>query len=231
MSSAAQLKKRLRRSFTQGLKPTQMDQGDSHKLVNNQPAQTSTDKQDPIRALPPTNNRSELSTQDRLTLLEEVLAEVEAQSASALSQAAPQVALEKTDDLNPDQVMGVGLKEAEASTRPEISPAESGAGLQQVEYEKTPEIPVEVESYLTSVEEDQSKSPPEIAIADGSLQTSGQQKSIKKPVVVLPITPEEEAAGQKKSVHWSIRWLVEWSRRLMKIFKGEIIYRQESTAS
>lgn len=211
MSSAAQLRNRLRASFAQGVKPTQ-----ARPVVKPTPVVASSQK---------------ITNQDKLELLEEVLAEVESQSSSALSQAVPQLALDKTDYLNPDQVVGTGLKEAEASAHPEISPAEAGAGLQQVEYEKTPEIPVEVESYLKSVEEDQSKTPPEIAIADGSLQAGGQQKSAKKPVVVLPITPEEEKEGQKKSVHWSIRWLVEWSRRLMKIFKGEIIYRQESSTS
>lgn len=211
MSSAAQLKNRLRTSFAQGVKPTQAKQV------------VSTQSRD--------NNSQKLSTKDRLELLEEVLAEIEAQSASALSQAVPQMALNNTDELNPDQVVGTGLKEAEASARPEISPAEAGAGLQQVEYEKTPEIPVEVESYLKSVEADQRKSPPEIAIADGSMQTGNQQKSAKKPVVILPITPEEEKTGRRKPVHWSIRWLVEWSRRLMKVFKGKIIYQQESTTN
>jgi hypothetical protein len=47
-------------------------------------------------------------------------------------------------------------------------------------------------------------------------------------VIVLPITPATEDAGERKNPKWSIRWLVEWSRKLMKAFSGKIIYREVS---
>jgi len=50
-----------------------------------------------------------------------------------------------------------------------------------------------------------------------------------KPVIILPITPEVEAVGAKKGPQWSVRWLVEWSRRLMKMFSGKILYADSET--
>lgn len=221
LNQSNQLNQRLRQSFA----------ANKQNSINKQ---NSANKQDSA------NQTQPLSTQDKLTLFEQALTEVEAQNQevtqaqeaaqnqtdNVLAQAIPQATLQATDDsnLNPIQA-ATSLKEAETSISPDIGPVEAGAGLQQVEYEKTPEIPPEVESYLKSVEDSQDQAPPEITVADGTHAISDSHQPLKKPVVVLPITPEQEKKGKKKSVHWSIRWLVEWSQRLMKMFKGEIIYR------
>jgi hypothetical protein len=47
-------------------------------------------------------------------------------------------------------------------------------------------------------------------------------------VVVLPITEEVEEAGKKKNPNFSIRWLVEWSQRIIKMFAGKVVYKRES---
>jgi hypothetical protein len=114
---------------------------------------------------------------------------------------------------------------ARSADRPVI---EAGAGVQVVEYEPSSELPVEVESFIEQIQDHQTEQPAEIVIADGQMQI--QPSAVpKKSVIVLPITPEVEDAGAKKGSKWSIRWLVEWSRKLMKIFSGKIIYREVST--
>ncbi|MBT3250054.1 MAG: hypothetical protein HN846_01250 [Candidatus Pacebacteria bacterium] len=166
------------------------------------------------------------TTQGQLDVLDKVLTEVEQTSIEAIAQAVPQVTLDVTDTLNPAQPTTASLKESIASVAPDISPIESGAGLQQVEYETSGELPVEVESYLQKVEKHQDQKLSEVVIADGTATPSVSHPPVKKPVIVLPITIEEEKAGQKKSLHLSIRWLVEWSKKIMKMFAGEVIYKE-----
>lgn len=171
------------------------------------------------------------TTQGQLDVLDQVLTKVETgalkDSAGVIAQAVPQATLDATNTLNPTQPT-TSLKESVAAVSPDISSAEAGAGLQQVEYETSPELPVEVESYLQRVEDHQDQAPDEIVIADGTTQPSVAHPPIKKPVIILPITAEEEKTGQKKSLHWSVRWLVEWSKKIMKMFSGEVVYRRKS---
>jgi hypothetical protein len=148
------------------------------------------------------------------------------QDLSTIGQAWPQ-AFAASDPLNPPHAVRTGPKEATEST---ASPDQTGAevtGIQYVEEEKNPEIPVEVEGYLQSVEERAAEKPPEIIIADGS----GESENVSypsRPVVVLPITEEVEEAGKKKNPNFSIRWLVEWSQRIIKMFAGKVVYKRES---
>ncbi len=175
------------------------------------------------------------TTQGKLDVLDQVITEVEKEAlkgnAGVIAQAVPQATLAATDTLNPEQVSATSLKESATSISPDIGPVESGAGLQQVEYEANPELPVEVESFLQKVEEQADHSFEEVVIADGSTQPSVAHPPVKKPVIVLPITLEEEKEGQSKPIHWSYRWLVEWSRKIMKMFSGEVIYRQETPSA
>jgi hypothetical protein len=201
----------------------------------------------PIIAPPPT-------TTEQLDELEQVLAEVEAQrvidsaptasvpetpiqeqpvldsvpdqSVDALAQMVPQVALQSTDTLNPQKPTGSTFKEvAPAASIDAVVPDAMGS-VQYVEQEPSPELSPEVESFLERVENQVQEHPQEIVIADGSTNVSTTTHHPSQPVIVLPITPEIEHAGKSKSPHWSIRWLVEWSQRIIKAFSGQVIYRQ-----
>lgn len=163
---------------------------------------------------------------DQLDVLDQVLSELEESSSGVLAQAVPGATLQATDTLNPT-VPTASLKEVEASATPDIGPVEAGAGLQQVEFEPSVELPVEVESYLKKVEDHQEQIPAEIVIADGTTEISGVHQPAQKPVVVLPITQAEEEEAIKQPLHWSVRWLAEWSRKIIKMFAGKVIYRQE----
>jgi hypothetical protein len=107
-----------------------------------------------------------------------------------------------------------------------INPAEQVASIQYVEEEKSPEISPEVEKYLNEVRQDRDKAPKEIVIADVDQDLPSQDKYVSEPVIVLPITPGIEKKGKHKSPKFSIRWLVEWSQKIIKMFAGKVVYRQ-----
>lgn len=134
-------------------------------------------------------------------------------------------AVQASDPLNPPQASQASTKEklASSSSMDQITP-DSGTGIQYVEQEKTPEIPVEVESYLQKVEDTADEQPHEIVIADGTTEVAGTAYP-SRPVIVLPITQAMEDEGEKKSPKFSLRWLVEWSQKIIKMFAGKVIYR------
>ncbi len=189
----------------------------------------------PIIAPPP-------STTEQLDELDQVLAEVEAQrvldtvpaapAADTLAQVVPQVALQATDTLNPQQPTGGStFKEVAPAATPDVVAPDAMGSIQYVEQEPSPELSPEVESFLERVEVQTQEQPQEIVIADGSTNVSTTTHHPSQPVIVLPITPAIEHEGKNKSPHWSIRWLVEWSQRIIKAFSGKVIYRQQPYAN
>lgn len=115
-------------------------------------------------------------------------------------------------------------KERAASGALQETPTDTTVGVQVVEQERTPEISPELEKFIQKVEDHQEQLPQEIVIADA--QHAGQiaQHAAAQPVIVLPITPELEQVGARKSPRFSLRWLVEWSRKIMKMFVGRVVY-------
>jgi hypothetical protein len=105
------------------------------------------------------------------------------------------------------------------------TPEQGVAGMQVLEHEPKPEISPEVSEYLKEVETHQELQPHEVVVANQVPQVL-PPKMLPKPVIVLPITPEIEDVGSKKGVMWSIRWLVEWSQKIMKMFSGKVIYKE-----
>ncbi len=127
--------------------------------------------------------------------------------------------------LNPASASGTLAKEQHGPViRLESPQVDSSSGVTAIEQERTPEIPVEVESFLRKVESHQDQHPQEVVIADGSAPGVSSHH-MAQPVIVLPITPAEEKAGLHKSPQFSLRWMVEWSHKIMKMFIGRVIYR------
>jgi len=50
--------------------------------------------------------------------------------------------------------------------------------------------------------------------------------TLQKPVVVLPLTEEEFQVGLTSKIENSIRWLAEWSKRLIKMLGGKVGFRE-----
>ncbi len=146
-------------------------------------------------------------------------------SEGAAAQAVLSTIQEVEDPLNPPNPAPASAKENfERPAAPDVASVDAGGAVQHIETERNPEVPVEVEGFLQRVEDFSAQEPQEVVIADGtSEQATTNYPS--RPVIVLPITEEEEKAGKKKSPRYSIRWLVEWSHKVIKMFAGKVIYR------
>lgn len=193
------------------------------------------------------------STTEKLDILDAVLSEVEQQAAVMQAQVAvpthakevlssapalmvPEVQstleVQQTPEVQPiPEVLPVAeaVPTQELSTPETVANApavEAATGVQYVEQEPVPEISPEVAEYLEHVENHSAQQPQEIVIAPDQQNIPLATTYPKQSVVVLPITPGVEQEGIKKGPLWSIRWLVEWSRKLMKMFSGKIIYRE-----
>lgn len=150
----------------------------------------------------------------------------------AAAQAVPMAVTSMTDTLNPPDVVGGGTaKETPLlSVTVEHPAVDQAGGVQYVETEKSHELPPEVEGFIKKVEDNVDQIPEEIVIAD---QQTGQSlpRVLAQPVVVLPITSKMEEEGKKKPPTYSIRWLIEWSWKMMKRFSGKVVYREEEAAA
>lgn len=148
---------------------------------------------------------------------------------SVVAQALPTAVTQVADyqdyvNLNPPAATKTGKEQAEATT-PDQGAVEAGATIQYVEHEPQPEIPPEVDGYIKRVQDHATQVPQEIVLADEN-QTLPDQKALPStPVVVLPITEETEQKAKFKSPKFSIRWLVEWSHKIIKKFVGKVVYR------
>lgn len=149
------------------------------------------------------------------TVIDSVLSERETQEQSWQQE-------ESTlDELNPPETAGSSSRKESlggGTFAPELGTS------QYVEYEPSPEIPPEVESFMHKVEEMEQDHPHEVIVADGSIPQSNQHHP-SKPVVVIPMTKQDEEIAQKKDPTWSIKWLTEWGKKIMRIFVGKVIYQ------
>lgn len=230
---ASSLVSGLRNSFSSGggfqlgnnNKP---DPSDESQLANNDQVQ------------PQNQVVDEVGEQEQLDTLDQVLTQIESERVSdnsnsfgTVAQAMPQAIAQSYDPLNPPNPTPVGTTKKEtyvvgSGVVTENSPptVEHPGGVQAVEQEPNAEISPEIESFLQHAQEQSDHLPQEIVVADDQT-ISAVTHYPKKPVVVLPITPEEQAKGKNKSPKLSIRWLVEWSVKIMKKFTGEVIYREK----
>lgn len=164
-------------------------------------------------------------TSNKLDTLESVLDEIQ----GVVPHGVVKVIDQASDTLNPQEGGVSSAKErVEIGKTLDNASIDLGGGVQTVEQEKNPEIPVEVESYLQRVEDHHETAPTEVVIADGSSEVPTNNYP-SRPVIILPITQEEEKEGMKKSPKLSFRWLVEFSNKVVKMFTGKVIYRQEES--
>jgi len=185
--------------------------------------------------------KPQISETEQLDTLNEVIDQVEKERVinaeqdplESVAQSVPQAVNNIQDPLNPPNPTPVGSTKKESFVVGSGAILENAAqtveqlgGVQTVEQEKTPEISPELESFLQHAQEQTDHLPQEIVVADNQ-EVSAVTHYPKNPVIVLPITPEEQKLGKGKSPKLSIRWLVEWSIKLMKKFSGKVIYREE----
>lgn len=162
------------------------------------------------------------SVQENLDTFESVLDEIQ----NTVPHSVVQVVDQATDTLNPKQPVRSSKESIEPTASIDTSFVDAGGGVQTVEQERNPEIPVEVESFLQRVEDHHETAPTQVVIADGTSEVPTNTYP-SRPVIVLPITQAEEQEGAKKSPKFSFRWLVEFSHKIVRMFTGKVIYKQE----
>ena len=174
-----------------------------------------------------------ISDEEKLALFNRVLDEVEETDQSVLfasvtPQALPQATEALWQEAQQDQAMvqpsHVGKERSTGTWSLDSAIQESGGMLAAVETEKQPEISPEVESFLQKVEDNQEGPVEELAKLIPKVVSSTQPDQTEV-VRVLPVTKQMAAEGHKKSPTFSIRWLVEWSDKVIKMFKGKAVYR------
>lgn len=168
-----------------------------------------------------------VSDDQKLTLLNQVINQVQTTQPvqpSVIDQVIPGVAAQAASTLNPQAGVRTGQERVDQKT-PDSNIIDA-VSSQPVEIEKTPELPVEVEGYLQHAQDHQDQLPQEIVVSgdDITLQPSHRPTT---PVVVLPINQADEKKARLKNTSWSIKWLIEWSHKIIKMFVGKVIYRQE----
>ena len=165
-----------------------------------------------------------------LDVLEEVLTEVEQRKRAnqqqpvsestipgSMAQAMPQLVVQAANTINP-VVSTTTFKESAQPGSLEQGLVDGMPGAQVIEHEVSPEIPVEVESYIERVEET-GHLPQQITLAGDQIELTPMQPAPKQTVVVLPITPQDEKEGARKSPRFSLRWLP------VKLFIGRVNVR------
>lgn len=129
---------------------------------------------------------------------------------------------DQTTQNNPKMPSGFapsGERKETVVTQPEKVPiVETGAPK---------EVAPELKDWLTKVEtgeEIQLPSP----ITDDQGQVIVSPPTPQQVAVDLPLTEEEMTKALHLKIIYSLRWLAEWMKRLLKIIGGKFIYKQES---
>lgn len=92
-----------------------------------------------------------------------------------------------------------------------------------IDAEPNPEVAKEIQSYVEKVEKEQFLAQP---ITDDYGQPLVSPPTPQQPKIVLPLTQNQYLLGFKQKVTESIRWLVTWCGRLLKILGNRADFRK-----
>ena len=189
----------------------------THGQPNNQPSDSQSNKQPSNQ---PTSDLSNSGSQSSLTNGLTNLQKIEAM----------ETALDQTRDRNSDQTptpsQAGGNRQKEQFEGSGLATQELIGEMRAVESEPSVEISPELESFLKQAEKPDQKQV-EQQLKELAEQTAQETAASPQAMKVLPLTKEQSELGQKKSPKFSIRWLVEFSEKISKIFVGRAVYRQE----
>lgn len=201
--------------------------------------------------IPPATTSSEPTDEEKLDLFNNVLDEVERESersndsatvnqsisdearlfASVPPQAIPQATEHLWQQAQPVAPRGqTGKERAVKPWSLDAAVEEFGGMLTPVEQEKQPEISPELETYLQRIEDAQASPAAELAKLIPQVASSASAAPTEV-VRVLPVSKAIAQEGRKKNPKFSIRWLVEWSDKVIKMFQGKTVYRPAESAS
>lgn len=174
---------------------------------------------------------SSVDSNVRLELFSDVLDEIdggvqgiqeETTESMVLAQALPLAVSSYQDPLQ----VGIGGKKESMGGTQSVNSAELPGGIQYAEVEHAAELPPEVENYIEQVIDHAQTQPETVVVAEATPQPAPSATTPQRVVKVLPLTKIQEEIGLKKSPKFSVRWLVEFSHKIAKMFFGGVIYRQ-----
>jgi len=92
--------------------------------------------------------------------------------------------------------------------------------------EKTPgkEAAPKVKDWLTKLETGEEITLPQ-PVTDDAGQVMLDNIAPQQVTVILPLTEEEMSRALRVKIIYSLRWLAEWTKRLIKIVGGKFLYR------
>ncbi len=141
---------------------------------------------------------------------------------TVLAQALPLAVSTYQDPLQ----VGIGGKKESMRSAQAVNTAELPGGVQYAEIEHAAELPPEVENYIEQVVDHAQTQPETVVVAEAAPQPAPSATAPQRVVKVLPLTKMQEEIGLKKNPKFSVRWLVEFSHKIAKMFFGGVIYRQ-----
>lgn len=170
-----------------------------------------------------TDTPAELTDAEKMDILDDVMDEAELlyPSTAVLGQSS------QADTVPAVPPMSISARPAAAKELWSLSGAiqETGGTLQVAETEPpAAEVAPELESYLATVEDQQNTPAKQLEHLVPDTVVMGQPVLEQQLVRVLPLTSVQSAAAAKKSARFSVRWLYEWSQKLIKVFKGKVMY-------
>lgn len=172
----------------------------------------------------PADQNQNVPVQDQNVPVQNQQVSPQQDDAVSLSQAALQ-SLGSYDPLNPPYAGKSGTKKETTQGSSDVTVTEV-PGVQVIEHEPSVEIAPEVQGWIEKIEQEKLNIPEHIVVADDTAaQPTGNYAS--SPVIVLPMTEDQVKKGLNQNVKQSVRWLATWCVRVIKMFKGSVVYRQE----
>ncbi len=187
-------------------------------------------------SVPPSSDNPILELDPNLELLDGLVAETLANKSSTLQVAAtPQVAVSTRAK---EVVSATGqdlLAQAESVTEATTDLQETGAeanveAAPTIESQEVQELTKELQEVSKETKEQREQAliqEKQRAINDLAAASTTPVAITDKPVIVLPITAKSREEAKFKSTKYSVKWLWEWSQKIIKMFAGAVVYKEE----
>lgn len=123
--------------------------------------------------------------------------------------------------------------ETQATLETNLEQSESAESIKPAENLATPEMnELSKELQEVSKETKEQREQAEIAAKQQEISNLAALSATPvavsdKPVVVLPITEKSKEEAKFKSTKYSVRWLIEWCKKVAKIFSGAVVYKED----
>lgn len=186
---------------------------------------------DPVKATANSIEPTDQDKQNDLDLFDKLVSQAVANQDLANSQQTPnQQVPSRAKEVLSAQAQEV-VDQVETPVQAEV--AENQEDNSSVEAASSPEV-AELSKELQEVSKETKEQREQAMIKEKQQQISDLAANATapvavsdKPVVVLPITAKSKEEAKFKSTKYSVKWLLEWCKKIAKIFSGAVVYKEE----